>query len=159
MTLDEISAFVHERIPLTRTLAARAVHWDGTTLRLAAPLAPNVNHRGTGFGGSLSAVAILSGWLLLHLRLREAGIAARLVIQRSAFDYDAPVDGDFTATATAPEPGAWERFVETLGRHRAARVKVLSVVACASGEGGRHEGTFVATRVEQAGSPGGAAPG
>jgi thioesterase domain-containing protein len=158
MTLDEITAFVHARIPSTAGLAARVEHYDGASLRLAAPLAPNVNHRGTAFGGSLSALAILSGWLLLHLKLREGGLSARLVIQRSATDYDAPVDGDFTATATLPAAGAWERFLRTLGRHRRARLTVASTLSCASGQGGRHEGTFVATLVEGAASPGGAAP-
>jgi len=158
MTLDEITAFVHARIPSTATLGARVVHHDGATLGLAAPLAPNVNHRGTAFGGSLSALAILSGWLLLHLQLRERGVSARLVIQRSAFDYQAPVDGDFTATAALPAPGAWDRFLRTLERHRSARVTVPSTIASASGVGGRHEGTFVATRVDGGDSPGGAAP-
>jgi len=158
MTLDEITTFVHARIPSTQTLGARAEHYDGTILRLAAPLVPNVNHRGTAFGGSLSALAILSGWLLLHLKLREGGVTARLVIQRSALDYLAPVDGDFTATAALPAPGAWERFLRTLARHRSARVTVPSSLTCGSGVGGRHEGTFVATRIEGEASPGGANP-
>jgi thioesterase domain-containing protein len=147
MTLDEITAFVHARIPSTRHLGARAEHYDGASLRLAAPLVTNVNHRGTAFGGSLSALAILSGWLLLHLKLREGELSTRLVIQRSALDYLAPVDGDFTATATLPSPGVWERFLRTLARHRSARVRVPSTLACATGVGGRHEGTFVATRL------------
>lgn len=157
MTLDEITAFVHARIPSTAKLGARVEHYDGVVLRLAAPLAPNVNHRGTAFGGSLSALAILSGWLLLHLQLRERGVAARLVIQRSALDFLAPVDGDFTATAALPAPGGWDRFLRTLARHRRARIAVPSTLASASGPGGQHEGTFVATLVEGAG-PGGAAP-
>ena len=157
MTLDEITAFVHDRIPSTARLGARVELYDGASLRLAAPLGPNVNHRGTAFGGSLSALAILSGWLLLHLKLRDAGVAARLVIQRSALDYVAPVDGDFTATAALPGAGAWDRFLRTLTRHRSARVAVPSTLSGPTGVGGRHEGTFVATRAE-AGGPGGAAP-
>lgn len=146
MTPDEITAYVHDAIPLTRSLGARVEHYDGVSVRLSAPFAPNVNHKGTAFGGSLSAVAILSGWVLVHLQLRERGDAAQLVIQRSAFDFQAPVDGDFTATATLPEPRLWERFLATLARHRAARVVVPSTITCASGVGGAHEGTFVAYR-------------
>ncbi len=146
MTPDEITAYLYEHIPVTRSLGARVELHDGRSLRLAAPLAPNLNHRGTAFGGSLSAVGILSGWALLHLQLRERGIGARLVIQRSALDFAAPVDGDFTATAVLPPAPAWDRFLATLSRHRSARVTVTSTIACASGEGGRHEGTYVATR-------------
>ncbi len=145
MTLDEITAHLYAQMPITRSLGARVVRYDGASVRLEAPLAPNVNHFATAFGGSLSAVAILSGWVLLDLRLRELGIESRLVIQRSAYDFAAPVDGDFAATAVLPEAARWSRFVATLSRHHAARVTVSTTVACASGVRGRHEGTYVAT--------------
>ncbi|HEX9052702.1 MAG TPA: YiiD C-terminal domain-containing protein [Anaeromyxobacter sp.] len=147
MTLDEITAYLHEHMPITRGLGARVAAYDGLSVRLAAPLAPNLNHFGSAYGGSLSAVAILSGWVLLYLQLRERGIANRVVIQRSALDFASPVDGDFTATSVLPPPAAWDRFLATLARHHAARVTVSTTLACASGVGGRHEGTYVATRL------------
>lgn len=57
----------------------------------------SINHRDTVFGGSASAVAILSAWALLHTRLAGAGIASRLVIQRNSMSYELPIDGSFTA--------------------------------------------------------------
>jgi thioesterase domain-containing protein len=146
MTLDEITAYVHEHFPMTRGLGARVEHYDGTSVRLAAPLAPNLNNGATAFAGSLSALAILSGWVLLHLQLRERGVPNRLVIQRTSLDFDAPVEGDFTATAVLPAASAWDRFLATLARHRRARVTVSSTLASASGVRGRHVGTYVATR-------------
>jgi thioesterase domain-containing protein len=147
MTRDEITAYLHEHMPITRALGARVEHHDAQSVRIAAPLAPNLNHRDTAFGGSLSSLAILSGWVLLYLQLRDRGIECRLVIQRSALDFEAPVDGDFVATSTLPEAGAWSRFLATLSRHRSARVMVASTITCASGVGGRHEGTYVAVRL------------
>jgi thioesterase domain-containing protein len=146
MSLDEITAYVHAAMPLARALDARVDRYDGDSVRLVASLAPNLNHQGTAFGGSLSSVAILSGWVLVHLQLQERGIANRLVIQRTALDFAAPVDGDFTATAFLPPRAAWSRFLSTLARHHAARVTIASTLACASGVGGHHEGTYVAMR-------------
>lgn len=146
MPLDEITAYVHAQIPITASLGARVEAYDGDLVRLSAPLAPNLNHQATAFGGSLSAIAILSGWVLVHLRLRDHGIAARVIIQRSSFEFVAPVDGDFSATAMLPPAQAWHRFLATLARHHRARVSVSSSVACASAVGGRHEGIYVATR-------------
>lgn len=146
MTLDQITAYLHEHIPLTRSLGAAAVRWDGASLALAAPLAPNLNHRGTAFGGSMSALAILAGWGLVHLALRERGIEARLVIQRSAMEFAAPLEGDFTATAVLPEREPWERFLATLERHRRARISVSASVASGDVVGARHEGTYAAFR-------------
>jgi len=144
MTPDEITRYVHEHIPLTRHLGAAVLEWTGASVRLGAPLAPNLNHRGTAFGGSLSALAILSGWALVHLALRDRGVEARVVIQRSELDFDDPVDGDFEATATLPPAGDWDRFLATLDRHRRARVVISSTLRSAGGVGGAHRGTYAA---------------
>ncbi len=151
MTLDETTRYLHEHIPLTRHLGAVVEAYDGASIRLAAPLAPNLNHRATAFGGSLSALAILSGWTLLHLNLRARGIDARLVIQRSAFDFDEAVEGDFSATSTLPAAADWERFLATLGRRGRARIHVRGTVrtAAAAAAGGTHEGAYVAIRLDR----------
>ena len=146
MTLDEITAYVHEHFPMTRCLGARVEHYDGASVRLAAPLAPNLNNGATAFAGSLSALAILAGWVLLHLQLRDRGVPNRLVIQRTELDFDHPVEGDFTATAVLPAAAVWDRFLATLARHRRARVAVSSTLASVAGARGRHLGTYVATR-------------
>jgi len=99
---------------------------DGVTLR--APLAPNINHRDTVFGGSASALAILAAWSLVHIRLRKAGVASRIVIQRNTTDHDLPIDGAFTARSHLQDPDDWERFLKTLERRGRAR---LTVHACA----------------------------
>lgn len=146
MPPDEITAYLQEHIRLVRSLGAVVDRYDGASIQLSAPLAPNLNHRATAFGGSLSAIAILAGWALLHLALRDRGIASRLVIQRSALDFLAPVDSDFTATASLPAPQPWERFLATFARHGRARITVAGTIACPSGVGGEHEGTYVALR-------------
>lgn len=146
MTLDEITAYLHAHIPITGALGAAAVLWDGERLRLAAPLAPNLNHRGTAFGGSMSALAVLAGWGVLHLGLRARGVDGRLVVQRSAMEFLAPADGDFSATAALPPRDAWRRFLATYERHGRARVAVSTEVACASGIVAAHEGTYAVLR-------------
>lgn len=146
MTTEELTAYLYEHIPITRSLGARVEHQDDRSVRLVAPLAPNLNHRATAFGGSLSTLAILSGWVLLHVQLLDRHLTGRIVIQRSAFDYEAPVDGEFSATASLPAPEAWNRFLATLARHHAARVVIHSEVTCGAVLGGRHEGTYAVLR-------------
>jgi thioesterase domain-containing protein len=146
MPIHTFTAYLHEHIPLSRQLGVVVEHHDGASIRLAAPLAPNLNHRSTAFGGSLSAVAILSGWALVHLALRERGIANQLVIQRSTVDFQEPVAGDFVVTATLPPAAEWDRFLATLARHHRARVRVRGTIECPPAVGGLHEGTYVALR-------------
>jgi thioesterase domain-containing protein len=143
---DEVTRYLHEQIPITRQLGAVVQGYDGAEVRLAAPLEPNLNHRCTAFGGSLSAVAILAGWTLVHLKLRERGVDAALVIQRSEVDFDEPVTGDFVATAALPPTAEWDRFLATLARHGRARIHVRGTIEAGSGKAGTYEGVYVAVR-------------
>lgn len=146
MKLDDVTRYLHEHIPISRHLGVRVGAYDGRSLRLAAPLAPNVNHTGTVFGGSLSAIGILTGWTLLHLKLRELELDARLVIQRNEIDFDEPIAADLSSTATLPDEPEWERFLATLRRHRRARVRVRGAFGSSPSTGGSYQGLYVAIR-------------
>ena len=111
---------------------------------LRAPLAPNINHRETVFGGSACALAILAGWALLHVRLRTAGISSRLVIQRNAMQYQRPILGEFIARASLERPERWRMFTDTLLRKRKARISVISVLEQAGQVVATFTGVFVA---------------
>ncbi len=142
--LNEIASYIHKNIPITAHLGIRVKAYDGKSVSLSAPLTPNLNHRNTAFVGSLSALAILSGWALLHLKLKEKGIRSRLVIQKSSFEFSDPIDTDFEAVCSLPADEQFEKFLRTLERHKRARISLKSTIICVSGKGGNHEGTYVA---------------
>lgn len=144
MNLKDVTSYIHEHIPITYHLGAEVACYDGVTVRVSAPLAPNLNHRNTVFGGSISALAILSGWTLLHLKMREEGLRTRLVIQKSSLDFIAPVAEDFEAACSMPEAEVWERFLKTLKKRGLARITMESRVDGASGIAATHEGIYVA---------------
>ena len=116
-------------------------------VRLSAPLAPNSNHHGTVFGGSASAVAVLSAWGLLHVAMLDAGVKANLVVQTSSMNYDLPITGEFTAEAAAPAPEKWQRFLSTLLKYKRARISIHSVLDCAGQKAGEFDGDFVASMI------------
>ena len=80
---DRLTAYLHEHIPLTAAMGVRVLEARPERVRLRAPLGPNLNHRATAFGGSLSGLGILAGWCVMHVRLRPELPEARLVIARS----------------------------------------------------------------------------
>ena len=144
MTAAELETYLHTHIPLSRAMAVQVISTGDDKVVLAAPLAPNINHRETVFGGSASALAILSAWSLLHLRLTASGQPSRVVIQRNSMDYLAPISGAFTATATTPEAAAWERFMRTLTRRGLARITISSALEFEGELAGELSGEFVA---------------
>jgi thioesterase domain-containing protein len=117
---------------------------DGVVLQ--APLEPNVNHRGTVFGGSASALAILASWALLHVRLELEGLADRLVIQRNSMEYRRPILGTFTARSFLVEPQRWPQFTAALASRGKARISVAAVLEYAGETAGDFTGEFVALR-------------
>src|SRR6185437_15768986 len=88
-----LERYLHEQIPLSAAMSVRVRMATPERVQLAAPLFPNVNHNETVFGGSAAALATLSAWTLLHLRIARAGLNARLVIQRSSMEYERPIPG------------------------------------------------------------------
>lgn len=125
-------------------MAVGVVSIEEGAVVLRAPLAPNINHRATVFGGSACALAILAGWALLHVRLRTAGITRRLVIQRNAMQYQRPIPGEFSARASLERPERWRLFTDTLLRKRKARISVISVLEQAGQVVATFTGVFVA---------------
>lgn len=143
-TPAELEAYLHEHIPLTRAMQVAVVAVTLDRAELAAPLAPNINHRDTVFGGSAAALATLAGWTLLHARLAVARLPCRLVIQRNVMDYDQPIPDAFRATARLADAGDWPRFERTLRRHGRARITAHAELHCRGLPVARFEGDFVA---------------
>lgn len=123
-----LEPYLHDHIPLSRQMGVRVEEAGTELVRLFAPLAPNLNHRKTGFGGSISALAILSGWSLLWCRLRERTSGQHIVIQKNTIEYVAPVTADFTATCAAPPPADWQRFLRTFEQRGRARIHLAATV-------------------------------
>jgi thioesterase domain-containing protein len=144
MTPGELEGYLHEQIPLSRAMAVAVVAVSADSVLLQAPLAPNINHHETVFGGSAAALALLAGWSLLHVRLRDAGVANRLVIQRHTMEYEQPITGQFTARSQLAQPDEWRRFTAMLTRRGKARISVTCALEHAGQSVGRLTGEFVA---------------
>jgi thioesterase domain-containing protein len=108
--------------PLARHLGVVVESADDSGLVIYAPLAPNANHKGTAFGGSLFSVAVLAGWAWVTRYLATSDIVADAVIQESTMRYLVPVEGMFRATLLTPPPAQIEKFRKML--HRAGRGRI-----------------------------------
>jgi thioesterase domain-containing protein len=101
-TVADIERDLYAQIPLARAMQVHVDAADQEAVRLSAPYSPNRNPHHTVFGGSSAALALMAGWTLLTLRLRDASLAAHIVIQRSRISYEAPIRDTFRACCTAP---------------------------------------------------------
>jgi len=139
-----VQQYLHDHIPLSKAMQVEVLSVQPDEVVLRAPLAPNINHKETVFGGSASAVAILAAWSLLHTRLKSVAVNSQLVIQSNTMNYLLPISGTFTARSFIENGGDWARFVRTLERKGRARIAVTAVLEYEGQQAGRLTGEFVA---------------
>ena len=135
---------LHGKIPITSAMGVRVEDYDGRRLVLSAPLDANVNHLGTAFGGSLNALAVLSGYGLLWLELGDD--ECHIVIRESSISYERPVRGDLRATCVLPEAEVLAKFKRTFQQRGRARIALDATIEDRGVTAVRFRGTFVAAR-------------
>jgi len=128
-----LAAVWADRMPITTALGITVTRLDHESLTLQLPLAPNRNHKGTAFAGSLSALATLAGWSAVWLLLAEAAEEAHVVIQDASVRYLAPARSDTTATVQFPAASTWDKALATLRRRGRARLGLVVEVHDADG--------------------------
>lgn len=121
--LDALAGRIRERIPLTRHLEFRFGRFDGLTLTLCAPLAPNGNDKGTFFAGSQSTLVTLAGWSLTTLLAGHADDSVDVVAVDGQIRYTHPLRDEIRIEARVSDD-AVVRFRERLERKGRA---ILSV--------------------------------
>ncbi len=118
MTTEELEAYLHEHIPLTQAMGLHVVRADSEEVRLTAPLEPNVNHQGTAFGGSISALAMATGWCAMRLAVGED---AQIVIQTAEINYLLPIQGLIEAHCACPSEKDAQKLRDRVAQRGRAR--------------------------------------
>jgi len=132
------------KIPLVAAMQVEVAALEQDRLLLRAPLAANVNDKGSAFGGSLVSLMTLAGWGLASARVAAAGLAAEVYVADSSVRYLAPLHGPLQASAWLEE-GSWEEFLATLAQRRRARCRIAARIDLpGGGEATVLSGRFVA---------------
>jgi thioesterase domain-containing protein len=142
--VGQIQELLHTKIPITRAPGVKVEAFDGERLILSAPLDRNINHMGTAFGGSLNALAVMSGYGLLWLELQNP--ECHIVIRDSSISYHHPVRGEIRATCIRPPEEFLSEFKKTFHEKGRARIALSATIedkgiTCVS-----FQGIFVALR-------------
>lgn len=96
MTKEELTNLLQSEIPLCQFMGLDVVDLTKDSIATFAPLAPNINMHQTGFAGSLYALAVATGWALVHSRVKNENLDALLVVKKATITYKRPVSGDIS---------------------------------------------------------------
>jgi thioesterase domain-containing protein len=133
---DYLQERIDREIMLAKPMGIIVESADDVRLVLRAPLAPNANHKGTAFGGSLYSLAVLTGWAWLTRFLATRKLDAEAVIQESSMRFMAPVHGEMRACIEIPADAEIEKFQRMLVRADRGRIRLQVKM---------HEGSRLAT--------------
>ena len=128
--LEELQQLLHDEIPLTRAIGIEVREYDKQALTLYAPLHYNINHKSSAFGGSLYSVAVLSGWGLIYMLLRQYDLSGHIVIQESHTQYRKPVTTDIIARCAFDSQTQYQRFIQMYRRKGMARIQLQTCITC-----------------------------
>jgi thioesterase domain-containing protein len=117
-----IEQYLHEHIPISKAMSVSVTSIDANGVILSAPLLPNINHRSTVFGGSISTIAILSAWTFVRVRLQVLEIPCRIIIKSNSINYLKPIEGSFHAHCLTPPQHDWDKFIEVVARRGKGRI-------------------------------------
>lgn len=123
----------YQAMPPVAAMRLSIASYDGTRLRLHAPLAAHVNDKGCAFGGSLGSLMTLAAWGLVSLRLQTAGLAAEVFVADSQVRYLAPLFADLEAEAELAADTSWDDFIITLRERGRARAQLVARVPLPDG--------------------------
>lgn len=138
--------YLHTHIPLSQAMGLRVAESSPSRVTLRFPLSPNVNHKGTAFGGSLQAAGLLACWSIAREVLRAAGETSfAIVVKESTTKFRRPVEGEFEATADISSDAARE-FAENFRAHGKARLEARAELRQGEMLCATLNGVFVALR-------------
>ncbi len=97
ITPKSLEQYLHKKIPVSKFMQVEVTSID-QDIELQCALAPNHNHLGTAFGGSLSALMILAAYCQLFGLIEEQG---HVVLKTTSMQFLIPVDEKLRAVCKA----------------------------------------------------------
>lgn len=139
---QQLSQFFATHLPVTQFMQMDVERYDGKTLILNAPLAPNVNDKQTAFGGSLYNASVMACWGMAHLKTLEAGIECNQVVTKASIEYLAPVQGVIRAICESPSSQEVEKFIAQFNTKGRSRITLHARIECSGKLAVKFEGTY-----------------
>ncbi|MYL22616.1 thioesterase [Halomonas alkaliantarctica] len=119
-----------DAIPMVSALGIQAMKQQDAALSWELSLTPNLNDKGTGFGGALTAQTTLQGWCWVTLWLRAQGIARDVVVAEASQRFLAPVTHDYRLICTPSDPEGPTQLAAKLAERGKGRIALTQQLFC-----------------------------
>lgn len=128
--LQRFQAWLGEAIPMVEQLGIREMQRSDQRLVWQLALVPNLNDKGTGFGGALTAQTTLLGWCWTTLWLRRQGLVRDVVVAEATQRFLAPVTDDYRLECMPEAEDGPERLARQLADKGRGRIALIQRLWC-----------------------------
>lgn len=125
--LDWLEAFrqlIREHIPLSNAMQLDILGYRDNYLTARAPLEPNINDKGSAFGGSQAALMSIVGWGVVWLETRKANLDCDIVIHKGEITWLLPLRDEILIQCQVPDVDAMKAFKRTFAKRGKAALKL-----------------------------------
>lgn len=145
MQAKDLENLLRTEIPIAQVIGIHDLHLSQDELTMILPLQPNINHKGTLFGGSLYSAGALSCYGLFLAGLRAESLSTNnIVISDGNMRYLAPVDQDAKVTARWKSHTEQVEFFRILALKKKARIQMTAQISIEAKICAEFAGQFVA---------------
>jgi thioesterase domain-containing protein len=133
--LSTFQAFIDQQIPLVHHMQLQLTKVQADSLQANAPLQPNINDKGTVFGGSSAALMTICGWSLIKFNLEQQGLSNDVVIHRSQVDWQKAQSDDLDILVWLDQTIDWSALLKQIqSKNRPIKINVHAQVLNQAGE-------------------------
>lgn len=130
MNTQALQDKLHAEIPMSKYMQVKVVRANEHEIELECGLAPNHNHVGTAFGGSLATLMVLAAYCQLFEIINETG---HVLLKNTSMNFIYPVEEKLRAVCKAPDQDQVKKFQEAYTKKGKARLELTSQIILADG--------------------------
>lgn len=123
-----LSQYISTHIPLCTAMELKITSLTERELLINAPLTPNINDKGTAFGGAIASLLTICGWSVMWLLSQRHALDIDLVVTQSHIRYLLPARAELQVRCTLPSPQEWQSFTQKLQHKGRARMSLEPVL-------------------------------
>lgn len=142
--IDQFLEQVKASIPLVNYMGLERLTFADQQVAFHVSLTPNINDKGTGFGGSISGLCTLAGWALTTLLLKAENLERSAVVKTGTIDFFAPVTSDFVVRCYCPQEGGEAALIERVRAKGRGRLPIVAEIHQGEKLAVRYTGEYVA---------------
>jgi thioesterase domain-containing protein len=128
MNKEEAQLYIEKNIPMSTKMGMQIIELSRKSVRIAMPFAPNINHQGSVFGGSIDSVFFVTCWAYVQLLIADCNPHPKIVGRSGNSVFHAPIKSDFETKLIIPDKKEANRFLMEFNHKGKAKLTTCAVI-------------------------------